>query len=497
MGHGLRRAYDEWPGGTAECPADVGDWRDSIEVPGWAEACGWDEAGGWVEALGSPEEAFSAGAGQVGELDASEFAQWRHRLVSGKLPGQEIALIALLRELEDLKSLACAVQARAAVAFDHARRSQEANRGIPPSRRGLGIGSEVALARGESPHRGGRLMGLARALVHELPATCQALAEGTLNEWRATLIARETACLDPADRAIADTWLGQHLSDNPALGDRQLVADTRRKVIELDQHAVLRRRSDAAGERRVTLRPLPAGMVQLTAILPLTQGISVYATLKDAATSTACTQPDLHPADANAIKPHHAGVSKRPGRGAQMADALVELVCGQPAQRRCTVELVVVITDQALLAGSEEPAHVDGYGPMPAQWVRDLVVTDPDQQIALQRLFRQPGRTIQLESSRRFMTPGLRRLIAIRDQHCRTPWCDAPIRHHDHIKPRISDGPTSLLNGQGLCEACNYTKQATGWTSTAHHDPQRGHTITLTTPTGHTYRSTQPTGPAS
>ncbi|HKS02005.1 MAG TPA: HNH endonuclease, partial [Arthrobacter sp.] len=78
---------------------------------------------------------------------------------------------------------------------------------------------------------------------------------------------------------------------------------------------------------------------------------------------------------------------------------------------------------------------------------------------------------------------------------CRTPYCDAPIRHHDHIVPWHDDGPTSLANGAGLCEACNHTKEQPGWKT--HPRPGPRHTIEVTTPTGHTYSSTAPPLPGS
>lgn len=48
------------------------------------------------------------------------------------------------------------------------------------------------------------------------------------------------------------------------------------------------------------------------------------------------------------------------------------------------------------------------------------------------------------------------------DDICATPWCDAPIRHADHIRPHELGGATTLANGQGLCEACNHAEQAPG-----------------------------------
>jgi 5-methylcytosine-specific restriction endonuclease McrA len=93
-----------------------------------------------------------------------------------------------------------------------------------------------------------------------------------------------------------------------------------------------------------------------------------------------------------------------------------------------------------------------------------------------------------MESTRREFTGGLRRFVIARDRVCRTPWCDAPIRHVDHIKPVAEGGATTAANGQGLCEACNYTKQATGWRTIARPDG----TIETITPTGHRYPSHSP-----
>jgi hypothetical protein len=91
--------------------------------------------------------------------------------------------------------------------------------------------------------------------------------------------------------------------------------------------------------------------------------------------------------------------------------------------------------------------------------------------------------------SRRF-EGALARFIRLRDQTCRTPWCDAPIRHTDHADPVVHEGRTSETNGQGLCEACNYAKQAPGWrAAVVSTEP---HTVEIRTPTGHTYRSQAP-----
>lgn len=80
---------------------------------------------------------------------------------------------------------------------------------------------------------------------------------------------------------------------------------------------------------------------------------------------------------------------------------------------------------------------------------------------------------------------------------CRTPYCDAPIRHHDHIISRFNDGPTTAGNGQGLCEGCNHTKETPGWSARPIPGPGVRHTVQLQTPTGRTYQSTAPALPGT
>jgi hypothetical protein len=97
------------------------------------------------------------------------------------------------RGLEDLKSVAAGMQARLATEFDGVERRAQAENGTPAAELGQGIAHQLALARRESPARGSRLLGLAKALVTEMPHTLAALDAGQLNEWRATLLVKETA----------------------------------------------------------------------------------------------------------------------------------------------------------------------------------------------------------------------------------------------------------------------------------------------------------------
>lgn len=391
----------------------------------------------------------------------------------------EAALIGRIAELERLKSAAAAGQARAAAALDERRRAVEAAEDVPAAKRGRGLASEVALARRDSPSRGNRHLGFAKALVHEMPHTLAALECGALSEWRATLIVRESACLSVADRRALDAEMCADVSSLDGKGDSRIMATAKDIAYRLDAQAVVDRAAKAETERNVSIRPAPDAMTFVTALLPLKQGVSVYAALKRAADTTF---------------DHRT-------RGQVMADTLVERVTGRPAEVPEPVALNLVMSDQSLFGGDNCPALVDGYGPIPAEIARKLVeaaATDARSKATLRRLYRHPksGALVAMESRSRCFPKALAVFIGLRDRVCRTPYCDAPIRHRDHAVPKNKGGPTHVLNGLGMCAHCNFVKESPGWQVTPSEE-NGVHTAEFVTPTGAHYCSTAPPLPGT
>ncbi|MFJ4029247.1 DUF222 domain-containing protein [Paenarthrobacter sp. NPDC089989] len=482
-----------------------------------------------------------------------------------------------------MKSAISGLQAKIAVAFDHAQRHVQAERGVPASERGKGVAAQIALARRESPNRGARLLGLAKALVTEMPRTMAALDSGQLNEWRATLLVKETACLSAEDRCAVDEELAADTGTFEGLGDRSIIAAAKAAAYRRDPRSVTQRAARAASERHVGLRPAPDTMAILTALLPVAQGVAAYKALTEAADSARSTGDER-------------------SRGQVMADTLVERLTGTPGGIS-KVEVQLVMTDRTLFQGDSEPARLEGYGIVPGGWARELVGkaeqvraeagepvglsgqappgecgppradagervglsgqappgecgppradagerlglsgpalpgecgpplaeagapvrpaghafpgeygpprpssgtheasgqgkprSDPAFEVYLRRLFTAParGELVAMDSKARLFPGGMRRFIEARDATCRTPYCDAPIRHIDHIVPWQNRGPTSSHNGAGLCEQCNHTKENPGWTAKPLAYGTGVHTLDMTTPTGHAYRSKAP-----
>src|SRR6201998_4059846 len=87
----------------------------------------------------------------------------------------EAALIERIADLERVKAAAAAGQARAAAALDERRRADESAAGVPSRQRGRGVASEIALARRDSPARGGGAGGVRRAALVCAGGHCVAL----------------------------------------------------------------------------------------------------------------------------------------------------------------------------------------------------------------------------------------------------------------------------------------------------------------------------------
>lgn len=423
-----------------------------------------------------------AGAGLIGVRSVADTVRLWTRLLrhAPANVADDAERVDLLRALEELTCAAAGAQAVTTADFDASQRAEQAAAGVAPERQGRGVASQVALARRESTHRGQRHLGVAVVLTGEMPHTLAALRAGLVTEHRATVMAQETACLSLEDRQTVDRAIAGDPDEFAAYSHKQLLGEVRKLAARLDPGSVAERRRKAESERRVTLRPAPDVMSQLSALLPVAQGVAVYAALTR-----------------EADRLRAAGDER--SRGQLMADLLVQRVTGaQPATPGgppvVPVGLDLVLSDRTLLGGEDEAAHLDGFGPIPADLARQLVhdTMDAGLKLWLRRLYSGAGgRLVAMDSVARLFPKALAKLIVLRDQLCRTPWCGAPVRHLDHIEDYDSGGPTSYDNGQGLCEACNHAKQAPGWRA----GPAPGGAVVTTTPTGHTYTSTPPRSP--
>ncbi|NCD19884.1 MAG: DUF222 domain-containing protein, partial [Actinobacteria bacterium] len=391
------------------------------------------------------------------------FTRWVAALPAGVGEGENLGRITAL---ESLKNVCAAVQARETVAFDEARRGGEAGRGVPAKKRCRGVASEIALARRDSPARGSRHLSLARALATDLPHTRAKLTDGKVSEWRASIVLKETESLTPAGRRHVDEQLAPHLS---GLGDRRLTRRARALAQAYDPDGAAQRYQQAEKGRFVDIDTASDATVHFSALLPAAQGIAAWKALGSHVNTLIST-----------------GQTEGRTHSQMMADTLVERLTGQGTATAVPVEIHLIMTDATLLGGDDAPAWVVGHGPLPAATARHLLDPDSDgpsgkARAWIRRLFTslEAGHLVAMDSHRRTFDGLLRRMVILRDDTCRTPWCDAPIRHIDHARAHATGGETSYANASGLCERCNQVKENPGW-----HHAATPEQLTVRTPTG-------------
>ncbi len=217
-----------------------------------------------------------------------------------------------IRALEELVCVATAAQAALSVELDESQRADQQAGVCRRLRQGRGVAAQVALARRESHRRGQRHLGLAKIVATELPHTWVAWRAGRITEWKATLIARETACLTREDRAAVDAAVAGDPGRLERMGDRELAMACQKEAYRLDPESYVARRRRAEADRNITLRPAPDAMTWLTALVPVKEGVATYAALTRAAdTARAAGDPR--------------------SKGQVMADTLVESVLSAAA----------------------------------------------------------------------------------------------------------------------------------------------------------------------
>ena len=420
------------------------------------------------------------------DLDNDPQAGWLDDVLDGLAEGvaectgdgpvvPDAARVDRIARLEKIKAAAAALQMAESVRFAQSQAERQLAADVHPDKIGRGIADQLGLACHVSGFEAARRLGVARALWFDLPGTYRLLVGGQISEYVASLVVTETRHLDAATRREVDAKITA--AGISQMGPRSAAACARRHAYEADPEGYVQRGRTERKNRRVTLRPAPDTMSVLSGYLPAEQGVACLKSLRD---------------QTDALKA--AGDPRC--RDQIMADTLVERLTGQAQADDVNVEVQIVMGLDALLdANNQTPAELDGYGPLPAGLARDLMTTSKGR-LWWRRLYAAPvgGPLVGGDPHRRHFDGHLRKLIMWRDRQCRDPFCDAPIRHLDHIQRYTDDGLTIYPNGRGACERGNYAREMPGWkveTESSGLDGQL-HTIKITTPTGHSYLSRAP-----
>ena len=127
-------------------------------------------------------------------------------------------------------------------------------------------------------------------------------------------------------------------------------------------------------------------------------------------------------------------------------------------------QVLVTVPAFSLLGAGEEPATLDGYGPIPASMARRLVA---DGASSFLRVLVDPRDGAPLEIGRtsyRLSTP-MRQWLRLRDGRCSFPGCTNPSLDNeaDHILPWSKGGNTGISNLGQACPKHHRLRHATTW----------------------------------
>lgn len=403
----------------------------------------------------------------------------------------------LLDALHETRSSLDALEARTVVALaDRTRRDQvEAAREdatvadalLPPLERLIRqadsrTAQDLSLATRRSPSVADAALASARRLVDSMPRMLSALGRGKVTAQVAYATATATAPLDALQRRQVDEMLHERMPRMDGAGVKAWRAEVADAAGELDPDGAARRHLAARKNRHVTFTPAEHGMATVSAHLPALDAKLAHKRLS--------LEAERRRAE-----------GARDGHGALMADAFTDTVLGREGgMEPVTLDLGVMITDRALLdPGCGDLARIEGYGPVPAEALREELrdalaepadpaddrygPDGPQVRVVMRRLYRHPTtrEMVAVDSRAREFPPAMRRFLRWRDGTCRAPYCDAPVRHYDHVVPVSEGGGTSIDNGQGLCARCNLRKEeASARVERVHHPDEPGHRVAWT-----------------
>jgi len=153
-------------------------------------------------------------------------------------------------------------------------------------------------------------------------------------------------------------------------------------------------------------------------------------------------------------------------------------------------DVLVTIPIFTLLGITDEPADLDGYGPIPAAMARKLVA---DGATSFYRVLVDPrdGAPLEIGRTSYRLTEAMKRWIRMRDGHCTFPGCTNPSTDNDteHLTAWQHDGTTGVSNLAQLCPKHHRLKHNSRWTPT----PATGtEPPGWTSPTGRHYPAQHP-----
>jgi hypothetical protein len=359
--------------------------------------------------------------------------------------------------------------------------------------REMAIIAEVACVLTVSERTAAALISDSQTLTTALPLTLEALEAGSISFQHARIIVDETTDLDPAGAAALEAHFLDPAAVNAARGcpagdltPGRFRAKARAWRERHHPVSIETRHTKGAADRRVEYAPDRDGMAWLSAYLPADTAAGIWDRTTSAARALQGpheprTLPQLR-ADVTAtwLLTNTGGGTIRGGTGG--ADGAGRV----PSPR---AQVLVTVPVMALLGATEEPAILDGYGPIPPSMARRLVAEGSG---SFYRVLIDPrdGAPLEIGRASYRVRKAQRQWLRLRDAKCPFPGCNNNSLDNDadHLLAWADGGTTGISNLGQPCPKHHRLKHHSGWTpTTASKNTPPG----WTSPTGRHYPGEQ------
>lgn len=376
------------------------------------------------------------------------------------------------RRIEDARAWAVAAASQFPGNDSHHARTELAERSFAAQLAGALHVSEAAAR---------NLMWSSRCLVNDLPDTLTALAEGAISFRHVQILVEQVSILDPASLTMLEQKV---LERGKQQTPPQFERSVRRASEKLNLESMAERQAEAVEQRTTYIEPMRDGMGRFCIEAPMVQLVAMDNRVTEIAKSQQVE------GDLRTLTQLKTDV---------VTDLLLD-VDGQadttagsgegPVARFRSIRPTVLVTVPALslLKRGDEPATLEGYGPIDPQTARELAGNAK----SFIRLLTHPetGVVLSMGRKRYRCTADMRIWLRVRDGTCRFPGCSRPaVRCElDHNQEWATEnGQTAHINLAHLCPGHHALKGNTAWKVV--QNPDGSGELIWTSPTGHIFRT--------
>lgn len=326
------------------------------------------------------------------------------------------------------------------------------------------------------------MLSTSRSLLHESTATFTALMTGDISERHARILITQLGLVPDSARLDIEAQAIEIAKVTTA-------SQFERRMRELCDAAVTEplqtRRERAEQKRGVWVTPAADGMAWLEALLPAAAAKGIHDRLTGIAIALGKSD-DAKSDDAQCDDEPRARRTRDQLRADALSDLLIDGETDTlPDAVRGIRPRVSVHVPVMTLLGGDQPARLEGYGPIDAATARNLCAHAP----GFTRLLTHPETGIVLSVGReRYRPPEeLRQWVRSRDGTCRFPGCNIPAWacEIDHTLSWETGGETTAGNLAALCKGHHSLKHDGRWK--VRHTTLAGGGLTWTSPGGRVY----------